>query len=157
MFFNKIKAVYYTFIAKSHMNKRNYKDALLYINKINKKLIIDKGLYQCILFKAYSLFKIKHINKSLKSFEDSIAIIDKSYNRNSINENDRNYLKDFVFSIMKEIYEIENNLKGKEAMDNKIKHLYYDISKVKDKIFFDFQIGIGNKWINEYNKRKRNK
>lgn len=153
MILEKLKIAYYIYKAKSLMNRKEYEKALPYLTSMNEKIVIEKGLYQCILYKAYCLSQVGHINESLRCFSNSIDIIHNSYSRNSISADDRDYLKEFVFLSIKEINENFNNLKKVNSLDEKIEMLHYDISKVQNKIFFDFEIGRGNKWVEECTRR----
>lgn len=155
MILEKLKIAYYMYKAKSLMNKKEYEKALPYLASINEKIIIEKGLYQCILYKAYCLYQVGYIDESLTCFSNSIDIINNSYSRNSISADDRDYLKEFVFLSIKEINKSFNNLKEINHLDGKIEKINFDITKVQNKIFFDFELGSGTIWSEEYNRRSK--
>jgi len=142
----------YIFKYDKFMKKEAYLDAYFEINNISQD-VIEIGFFRYSLYKGYAAFQLGSYDETLLLFEESISLIHIAYSRNMINNDERDFLKEYAFGFLITINKVDKEFVKVDLYTKELQKLEYDIRKIRNGMFYDFPFLIGDKWDNERERR----
>jgi len=150
--YNTIISLYFLRKCDLHLDKKEYRKAYNVINKINKSFAKDL-FYRYYLYNGFILFMLEKFDNSITYFNESISIIDKAYEKNMINSDERDYLKEYSYRTILFMFKYLDELYKSKQYLSEIDNLEYDIKNVKKSLFYRFPFVDIKKWDIETERR----